>query len=144
MKSAAPDSDLRADAQVPDEVLLLHAMMLTCYIDGTMDPAELAHIDSYAQSLPEFRGKDFSTLFAHAKKVAAGHPSVDSAVAILCAIRSPATRAKAYVCAVELTLASGSVERTEELLLGQLQRVLGVDDTLAQKTREVLGLKYSQ
>jgi len=59
-------------------------------------------------------------------------------------ISSEAVRRKAFVLAADIALASGDVDETEEELLEAMQRVLGIDDAMAQKIIEVLALKYAR
>ncbi|HVK75583.1 MAG TPA: hypothetical protein VM734_19770 [Kofleriaceae bacterium] len=41
-------------------------------------------------------------------------------------------------------MSSGDVDESEEELLEAMQRILGIDDALAQKSIEVLALKYAK
>ena len=48
------------------------------------------------------------------------------------------------VLAVDIAMASGDVDENEEELLEAMQRVMNIDEDLAQKIVEVLALKYAR
>lgn len=126
-----------------DKALLVHAMMLACYIDGTMNPEELAHVKAYARALPELRGEDFEAHYQEAKRFNDESPTLDAAVGSLREIRGARLRLKTFVCMTELALASGDVSPAEERLLVAAAGALGVDAATAARIREVLAIKFT-
>ena len=127
-----------------DDVLLLHSMMLMACADGVLEGAEAATLEAFINTLPEFRDADFDEQMVQAKKIAAKFKDSKEAVRALSDIGSEAVRRKAFILAADIALASGDIDEREEELLGAMQRVLNIDDALAQKVVEVLGMKYAQ
>lgn len=58
-------------------------------------------------------------------------------------LSSDALKTKLYLIAVDIALASGGIDGREGDMLSLLQSVLSVDDTTAEKIRDVLALKYA-
>jgi tellurite resistance protein len=127
-----------------DDILLLHAMMLMSSADGYLEGAEIATLEAFINTLPEFKEADFGAQIAAAKKLSAKFKSSKEAVAALADISSDAVRKKTFVLAADIALSSGDVDEAEEELLEAMQRVLGIDDDLANKIVEVLALKYAR
>ena len=127
-----------------DDVLLLHAMMLMSSIDGHLEGSEIATLEAFINTLPEFKDADFDAQMAAAKKLRAKFQNAQDAVKALADIGSEAVRKKAFVLAADIAMSSGDVDDAEEELLEAMQRVLGIDDSLAQKAIEILALKYAK
>ena len=125
-----------------DDVLLLHSMMLMACADGVLEGAEAATLEAFVNTLPEFKGANFDEQFAQAKKLAGKFKELKDSVRALGDIQSESVRKKAFVLAADIALSSGDIDEGEEELLEAMQRVLGIDDALAQKVVEVLSLKY--
>lgn len=125
-----------------DDVLLLHSMLLMCGVDGAIEASEIATIEAFVNTLPEFEGKDFDGLMAQSKKLASRYPNLKDSVKALSDIQSEAIRKKAFVLAVDIAMSSGDVDEAEEELLEAMQRIMKIDDELAHKIVEVLALKY--
>ncbi|GAA0846991.1 hypothetical protein ACFQVD_07135 [Streptosporangium amethystogenes subsp. fukuiense] len=103
----------------------MHAMMLACYVDGTMHPGEIATVEAYAKTLPEFHGGDFKLYCQEAKLIAEGVAGdMNAAVELLCEIGDDHTRIRTYLAMVELVYSSGEVVGAEEHLLDSV-RVAG-------------------
>jgi uncharacterized tellurite resistance protein B-like protein len=126
-----------------DKALLVHAMMLVCYIDGAMHPEELAHVKAYARSLPELKGEDFEEHYQEAKRLTAASGTLDAAVERLRELRSDRLRRKAFVCMTELALAAGEAVPAEERLLAAAAVALGIDAATAARIREILAMKFA-
>ena len=62
----------------------------------------------------------------------------------LAEISSEGVRKKTFVLAADIALSSGDVDEAEEELLEAMQRILQIDDALANKIVEVLALKYAK
>jgi len=127
-----------------DDVLLLHAMMLMASIDGYMEGAEIATLEGFINTLPEFRDADFDKQMSEARKLRAKFQNPQDAVKVLSEISSEAVRKKAFVLAADIAMSSGDVDEAEEELLEAMQRILGIDDALAGKAIEILALKYAR
>lgn len=127
-----------------DDQLLVYGMMLMIGADGDVQQEELATLNSFVMTLPEFRGKDLREVFRGAQQTLKGKKSVEDAVQALAGIESPAVKKKLYVVAADLALSSGDIDEGEEKLLDAMQKVLGIDDATATKVVEVLALKYQR
>jgi tellurite resistance protein len=127
-----------------DDILLLHAMMLMSSVDGYLEGSEIATLEAFINTLPEFKDADFDAQMAAAKKLRAKFQTVQDAVKALAEISSDAVRKKTFVLAADIAMSSGDIDDAEEELLEAMQRVLGIDDGLANKIVEVLALKYAK
>ena len=127
-----------------DDVLLLHGMLLMCGADGNVEAKELFTLQNFYNTLPEFEGKDFKTLLNEANKVVAKYGNLKESVKALGEIQSDAVKKKLFILSADIAMSSGDVDEQEDKLLEQMQRILGVDDTLAQKALEILALKYAK
>jgi tellurite resistance protein len=127
-----------------DDVLLLHAMMLMSSADGYMEGSEIATLEGFINTLPEFKDADFDKQMAEAKKLRAKFNSVPDAVKALADISSEAVRKKAFILAADIALSSGDVDEKEEELLEAMQRVMNIDDALANNVIEILAMKYAK
>ena len=65
-----------------------------------------------------------------------------SSLVVLNEIQSDAVRKKAFVLAVDIAMSSGDIDESEEEMLEAMQRILRIDDALANKVLEVISLKY--
>lgn len=127
-----------------DEQLLVYGMMLMIGADGDLQQEELATLNGFVITLPDFRGKDLREVFRGAQQALKGKKSLEEAVAALKGIESPAVKKKLYVVAADLALSSGDIDEKEEKILELMQQELGIDDALATKVVEVLALKYQR
>ncbi len=126
-----------------DDVLLLHGMLLMTSADGVLEQAEIATVEAFFNTLPEFDGKDFNELLAEANKVVAKYGNLKESVKGVAEIQSEAVRKKLYVLAADIAMSSGDVDESEDQMLESFQRLLGLDDALCTKIIEVLSLKYA-
>lgn len=127
-----------------DDALLVHGMMLMCGADGSFDQEEVDTVNAYFSQLPEFEGKDFSEVYNEAVKVLRKFPNLKDSVKALTDLSTQTLKNKCYLLAADIAMSSGDVDEAEDQMLEAMQRVLGVDDSLAQKILEVLSLKYSK
>ena len=63
-------------------------------------------------------------------------------VKALAEISSETVKKKTFVLAADIAMSSGEVDAAEEEMLEAMQRVLGIDDALANSIVQVLALKY--
>jgi uncharacterized tellurite resistance protein B-like protein len=127
-----------------DNVLLAQAMLLMAGADGCIETSEIATVEGFANTLPEFHEGDFGQTIAEAQKLIRKYPTHKESVAALRELSSPALRIKAFLLAADIALASGDVDEQEDALLESMQRVLAVDDATAQNIVQVLSLKYAK
>ncbi|MCK6572699.1 tellurite resistance TerB family protein [Myxococcota bacterium] len=127
-----------------DDALLVHGMMLMCGADGSFDQEEVDTVNAYFSQIPEFEGKEFGDVYNEAVKILRRFPSLKDSVKALGDLSSQNLKNKCYLLAADIAMASGDVDEAEDQMLEAMQRVLTVDDALAQKILEVLTLKYSK
>lgn len=129
-----------------DDVLLLHALFCIASADGSISDSEDALIRAYTNTLPEFRdmdGAEFNKAMEQSIKIAHKYNrDMKSSLQVLNEIQSDAVRKKAFVLAVDIAMSSGDVDENEEEMLEAMQRILRIDDALAQRAVEIIGLKY--
>jgi len=136
-----------APAKKPtDDVLLLHAIICMAAADGDIEDAEGEMIRNYANTLPEFRDMDGDAwdkcMSAQHKIVHRYNRDMKSSLQALNEIQSDIVRKKAFVLAVDIAMSSGDIDENEEQMLEAMQRILHVDDALAQRIIEVVSMKY--
>jgi uncharacterized tellurite resistance protein B-like protein len=127
-----------------DDVLLLHGMLLMAGADGAVEQGEIATVEAFFNTLPEFDGKDFGELLNQANKIVAKHGNLRESIKALAEIESPAVKKKLFVLAADIAMSSGDIDESEDKMLETMQRLLGVDDALATKVVEVLQIKYTK
>lgn len=129
-----------------DDVLLLHSIFCMAAADGSIEDSEDEMIRAYANTLPEFRdmdGNEFNKAMEASIKIAHKYNrDMKSSLVVLNEIKSEAVRKKAFVLAVDIAMSSGDVDESEEEMLEAMQRILKIDDALANKILEVISLKY--
>lgn len=127
-----------------DDALLLHGMFCMAGVDGTIGNDEMAQVEGYFMSLPEFEGKNFNQVYEEAVKVLRKYPSMKDSVKSLAGLSSRMLKDKCYLLCADIAMSSGDVDESEDAMLEAIQRVCEVPDSLAQKILEVLTLKYSK
>ncbi len=127
-----------------DDALLLHAMLLMCGADGSFDDQEIPTVEAYFNSLPEFEGKQFSDVYEQATKILKRYPSLKDSVKALGELSTQLVKNKCYLLAADIAMSSGDVDEAEDQMLEAMQRILQVDDGLAERILEVLTLKYAR
>ena len=122
-----------------DDVLLVHTMLLMAGADGYIDDEEIATVEAFACTLPEFKERDFGDVVGEAQKMVR-----KESVNALAEFSSQALKTKAFVLAADIALASGDVDENEDQLLETMQRLLNIDEQTAQTVIWVLSLKYAK
>lgn len=129
-----------------DDVLLLHSIFCMAAADGSIADSEDELIRAYANTLPEFRdmdGNEFDKAMEASIKIAHKYNrDMKASLVVLGEIKSEAVRKKAFVLAVDIAMSSGDVDESEEEMLEAMQRILKIDDALANRILEVISLKY--
>jgi len=129
-----------------DDVLLLHSIFCMAAADGSIADSEDELIRAYANTLPEFRdmdGNEFDKAMEASIKIAHNYNrDMKASLVVLGEIKSEAVRKKAFVLAVDIAMSSGDVDESEEEMLEAMQRILKIDDALANRILEVISLKY--
>ena len=126
-----------------DDVLLLHGMLLMCSADGVMEGTEMATLEAFYNTLPEFDGKEFDDLLAQANKVVARFGNLKESVKAVAEIESEAVRKKLFVLSADIAMSSGDVDESEDRMLEAFQRLLNIDDATATAILEVIAMKYA-
>lgn len=127
-----------------DDILLLHGMMLMAGADGVIEGSEIAILQGFWNTLPEFEGKDFDETLAEANKLVARFGNLKDSVTAIGNIKSPWVRKKLYILCADIAMSSGDVAESEDDLLETMQRLLKVETEDAEKILEVLSIKYTQ
>ena len=127
-----------------DDMLLLHTMLLMAGADGNIDEPEIETVEAFFSQLPEFEDKDFDEVYSECKKMVSKYPNLKDSVKALSGFSNDNVKKKAFVIAADIALSSGDVDEAEDEMLAAMQRILGIDDDLAQKVLEVLSLKYTK
>jgi hypothetical protein len=124
-----------------DTVLLLHGMMLMSdFSDAEMSPV----FDAYVETIPELRQADISTLREEVARLRLERPSKADWVAALGEITSDVVKQKTLVLALDIAMASGGmVTPAEDELLDEVRNALGLDLAFAEKTLDILSIKYA-
>jgi uncharacterized tellurite resistance protein B-like protein len=127
-----------------DDVLLMQGMMLMMAADGSIDDEELATLAGFASCLPEFRGKDIRDVLRSASQNLKRAKNEAERVQALAGISSENIRKKLFVLAVDLAMSSGDVDESEDRLLDAMKQILKISDDVANKTIEVMAIKYAK
>jgi hypothetical protein len=125
-----------------DDALLMHGMFCMAGCDGQIGNDEMAQVEGYFMSLPEFEGRNFNAVYEEAVKVLRRYPNLAESVKSLSELSSRALKDKCYMLCADIAMSSGDVDEREDAMLEAIQRVCEVPDALAQKILEVLTLKY--
>lgn len=129
-----------------DDVLLLHSIFCMAAADGHIEDGEHEMIRAYANTLPEFRdmdGNEFQKVLDASMKITHKYNrDMKSSLVVLNEIQSEAVRKKAFVIAVDIAMSSGDIDESEEEMLEAMQRILRIDDGLANRAVEIISLKY--
>jgi tellurite resistance protein len=104
-------------------------------IDGKLDPSERAVIAALFHTLPQLKDMEPSSV----------PPKVNRAQLLeeLQQLSEPRLRRQCFVVAVEVALASGGVNDSEDQYVERLRSALRIDDAFARQTIEVLAHKYA-
>jgi tellurite resistance protein len=129
-----------------DDVLLFHSIVCMAAADGSIEQSEDEMIRNYANTLPEFRdmdGQQFDKVIDAQRKIMHKfNRDMKSSLQALSEIQNDAIRKKAFILAVDIAMSSGDVDESEEEMLEAMQRMLRIDDDLAKRTIEIIGMKY--
>jgi len=127
-----------------DRSLLFHAMYLMASIDGGIAPEEAAVLRALLGSLPDFRTADVDLLMTEAEARAKKYGGlIDSIEAFTELSAGSDVRYRAFLLAVEVAYASGTINPAEEQLLDTLGAILGLDEGVRDGIVGVLAFKYA-
>jgi uncharacterized tellurite resistance protein B-like protein len=135
-------ADSTPNKQDGDDVLLVHGMMLMASAHGAIEGKQIATLEAFYNTLPEFQDQEFDDLMTSAHKVLARYDNLKESVEALTDIESAAVRTKLFVLAADIAMSSGDVDETEDELLEAMQQILNIDEAVATKVFEVLSMKY--
>ena len=136
-----------APAKKPsDDTLLIFAILAMAAADGELDEREDEITRGYANTLPEFRdmdGEQYQAVVDSALEIAGKYATIKESLPVLEQIESEAIRKKAFVLAADIAMSSGEVDSAEDELLTEMQKILKIEDALAERIVEVIALKYA-
>jgi tellurite resistance protein len=145
LADTAKKTGLDTEKQAADDTLLALAMGCMAFADGAMDQGEVASIEAFASTLPEFANGCFAEPWNASGKIFNKYEGdVKKCVEELKGLSSPVLKQKAFILAVDIALASGDVDSAEDELLDLMKTTLEIDDTFAQHVTSVLASKYAQ
>ena len=123
-----------------DTVLLLHGMMLMSdFSDDEMSPV----FDAYVETIPELRQADIGALREEVARLRLERPKSEWAAA-LGEITSEVVKQKTLILALDIAMGSGGmVTPGEDELLEEVRNALGLDLAFAEKTLDILSIKYA-
>lgn len=123
-----------------DTILMTHGMML---MSEFKTEGEAAVLDAFFKTLPEYRLEDIDELKAAVAKIRSEYATAQDSIAALKAISSPIVKKKTFILALDIAMASGAIDATEDDLLDDLRTVLGIDLPTAESILDVLAVKYA-
>ncbi len=145
LADTAAQSGLETSKQMTDDTLLALAMGCMAFADGAMDQGEVASIEAFASTLPEFANGCFAKPWNESGKIFNKYEgNMKEAVQELKHLSSPQLKKKAFILAVDIALASGDVDKAEDELLDTMKMVMEIDDIFAKQVTTVLAAKYCQ
>ena len=144
LADTAKETGLQTEKQDTDDTLLALAMGCMAFADGAMDQGEVASIEAFACTLPEFADGCFANPWNESGKIFNKYEgNVQAAAQELGKLSSPQLKKKAFILAVDIALASGDVDKAEDELLDTIKNVLEIDDIFAKQVTTVLAAKYT-
>jgi hypothetical protein len=123
-----------------DTILLLHGMMV---MSDFRDAGEVAVLDAFLATLPEFKTEDLDVLRGKVAKLRGEYATAKESIKALARIASPIVRKKTFILALDIALASGAIDAGEDELLEELRTTLEIDLPTAENILDVLAVKYS-
>ena len=109
-----------------DDALLMHAMFCMAGTDGQIGNDEMAQVEGYFMSLPEFEGKNFGQVYEEAVKILRRYPNIKESVKSLGELSSRMLKDKCYMLCADIAMSSGDVDEAEDQMLEAIQRVCEV------------------
>jgi tellurite resistance protein len=124
-----PQPNVRGD----DHQSLGNTITAMAAIDGNIDPAEVTLLKALAETIPQLKGKPLPAKVGRKELLEQ-----------LAALPSRALRRQCFVLAVEVALASGHVNESEDQFIDRLQKALDIDLAFAREAIEVIACKYAR
>jgi tellurite resistance protein len=122
---------------------MLAVALATSAADGNIAEEEAKGIFAYLLQMKMFEGvtqRQLSDIFKKLGKILQAE-GVGGLVTIAKSSLPPELRETAFACAVDIAMADGSVEASEQALLEELQKVLEVSDDLGRSIVQVMMIK---
>lgn len=126
------DSTPKVGADPKEATLLAQLLQVIGTIDGKMDSTEKAIVDAFSQTLPQLKER----------KLSAEKGTRQGLLAELSKVNSLPFRKQCFTIAVEVALASGHINDSEDQYIEHLRDALRIDDAFAQQTIEITAAKY--
>jgi tellurite resistance protein len=131
-----------ANGKANDRALLFHAMYIMAAVDGSVSSEEATVLRGVVASLPDFRDADVDSLLRDSTALTKRFGGVLESIEGLMELSAGDIRYRAFVLAVEVAYASGSVNAAEDQLLSSMSRVLGLDAGVCEGIANVISFKY--
>ena len=145
LAETAKQTGMETSKQASDDTLLALVMGCMAFADGAMDRGEVASIEAFACTLPDFANGCFAEPWKNSGKIFNKYEgNLKAAVQELKNLSSPALKKKAFIIAVDIALASGDVDKAEDEVLEEIRTTLQIDDVFAKQVTNVLATKYAQ
>jgi uncharacterized membrane protein YebE (DUF533 family) len=112
---------------------LLQTLFVLGAVDGKIDESEQTMIDCLRMTVPHLQVTKAPERIGRAELLEK-----------LSQLDALSARRQCYVLAVEMALASGSINDSERQYLALVQQALRLDDDFAKRAREIIGAKYQR
>lgn len=116
-----------------DYEALAHTAQTMATIDGSLDATEQALLEVLWKTVPQLKGRPQPT-----------HLGRRQLLELAGTVESDALRKQCFVIAVEVALASGHVNESEDQFIDLLQKALRVELAFAREAIEVIACKYAR
>ena len=126
------------------QLLLYHSMMLMVTADGEASDEELALVEVFCRTVPEFRESDLAELRQSWREFAEGYDDRWDALSALVDLEDERLSKKAFFLACDIALASEGIKGEEYDMLNDMGAALGIRDNEALNILNVLQLKYAE
>ncbi len=118
-----------------DQELILNLVQVMNRVDGVVEPREVQLAEALARTVPQLAGANTSAAPTFTRK---------SLLDELGKLEDDGLRRQLFVICVEVALASGDINESEDQYADHLRRALKVDDAFARQVVEVVALKYAR
>ena len=122
-----------ATTGVSDAAPLAHTAQLVASIDGKVEPAEQAALDALCKTVPQLKGQPLPARITRRQLLD-----------LLGTLESEALRRQCFVIAVEMALASGQVNESEDQFVEMIYKSLGLELSFATQVIQVIACKYAR
>jgi hypothetical protein len=122
-----------SETEPADAAPLAQTIQLMASIDGKVESAELTVLEAMLKTVPQLKGHPLPARITRRELLD-----------LLGTITDEPLRRQCFVLAVEVALASGSVNESEDQFTDMLQKALHIDLAFAREAIEVIAYKYAR